>query len=87
MTREEKDRNVQLKMEFNEFAEKRLQPGGNCHKSDVIGAFRRFYAKYRDADSSEFPLTDLEIERLLRLWNQIENKGQAEMTSSGFYYG
>mmetsp|Transcript_24999 Transcript_24999/g.58995 ORF Transcript_24999/g.58995 Transcript_24999/m.58995 type:complete len:355 (+) Transcript_24999:127-1191(+) len=87
MTRDEKDRAVQLNDEFNEFAENRLKEGGNCHRSDIVKSFRRYYAKYRQADSQEYPLTDLEIEKLLRFWNEKKNDGKAEMTSSGFYYG
>jgi hypothetical protein len=86
MTRDELDRAVQLKDEFDEFAEKRLILGGNCHRSDVVKAFRRYHAKYRQADSEDYPLTDLEVEKLLRAWNKRENE-PAEMTSSGFYYG
>lgn len=87
LTRDEMDRAVMLKDEFDEFATKRLIPGGNCHRSDVVKSFRRYHAKYRQADSTEYPLTDLEIEKLLRGWNRSENRGQAEMTSAGFYYG
>lgn len=87
MTRDEKDRAVQLNEEFNEFAENRLKPGGNCHRTDIVKSFRRYYAKYRQSDSQEYPLTDLEIEKLLRFWNQKKNQGKAEMSSSGFYYG
>jgi hypothetical protein len=87
MTRDELDRAVELKQEFEEFAGKRLVAGGNCHRSDVVKSFRRYHAKYRQADSNEYPLSDLEIERLLRTWNQIDNQGKAEMTQSGFYYG
>jgi hypothetical protein len=86
MTRDELDRAIQLKEEFNEFAEKRLIIGGNCHRSDIVKAFRRYHAKYRQAYSEDYPLTDLEIEKLLRAWNVRENQ-PAEMTSSGFYYG
>ena len=86
-TKEENDRALQLQEEFQEFADKRLQAGGNCHRNDVIKAFRRYFAKYRQKDSEEYPLTDLEIERLLKSWNKVENFGRAEMTSSGFYYG
>jgi len=85
MTRDEKDRAVQLNEEFNEFATNRLRQGGNCHRSDIVKSFRRYYAKYRQADSADYPLTDLEIEKLLRYWNA--NNGKAEMSSSGFYYG
>lgn len=87
VTRDEFDRRMQLKKEFDEFANARLQMTGNCHRSDVIASFRRYYAKYRDTESTEYPLTDLEIEKLLRMWNEIENRGKAEMTSSGFWYG
>jgi hypothetical protein len=87
MTRSEKDRAVQLNEEFNEFAENRLRLGGNCHRTDIVKSFRRYYAKYRNADSQDYPLTDLEIERLLRFWNQKENQSKAEMSSGGFYYG
>jgi hypothetical protein len=87
MTRDELDRAVELKNEFDEFARKRLIPGGNCHRSDIVKAFRRYNSKYRQADSEEYPLTDLEVEKLLRAWNQRENQGKADMTSSGFYYG
>ncbi|KAL3915898.1 MAG: hypothetical protein SGILL_005432 [Bacillariaceae sp.] len=87
MTRDELDRAVELNDEFDEFVEKRLIPGGSCHRSDIVKAFRRFNPKYRQADSEEYPLTDLEIERLVRAWNQRENQGKADMTSSGFYYG
>mmetsp|Transcript_48692 Transcript_48692/g.55227 ORF Transcript_48692/g.55227 Transcript_48692/m.55227 type:complete len:397 (+) Transcript_48692:2-1192(+) len=86
MTRNEKDRAVQLKEDFDKFAENRLRLDGNCHRSDIVKAFRRYHAKYRQ-DSREYPLTDLEIERLIRFWNQQENQGKAEMSSSGFYYG
>ena len=88
-TREENDRAEQLEEEFQEFASKRLTIGNtcNCHRSDIVSAFRRFYGKYRQADSEEYPLTDLEIEQLLRSWNRGYNGGRAEMTSSGFYYG
>lgn len=87
LTRDEMDRAILLKNEFDEFASKRLIPGGNCHRSDVVRSFRRYYGKYRQPDSEQYPLTDLEIEKLLRGWNKYENQGKAEMTSSGFYYG
>ena len=86
-TREENDRTLLLKSEFDEFATKRLSVGGNCHRSDVVSAFRRYYGKYRQADNEQYPLSDLEIEQLLRQWNKSTNLGRAEMTSSGFYYG
>jgi hypothetical protein len=86
-TREENDRSAQLQQEFQEFSEKRLTQGGNCHRNDVVKSFRRYFAKYRQRDSEQYPLTDLEIEQMLRSWNKIENFGRAEMTSAGFYYG
>jgi hypothetical protein len=86
-TRDENDRSNQLQQEFAEFANARLTSGGNCHRRDIVAAFRRYFAKYRQADSEEYPLTDLEIEQLLRSWNRRENRGKAEMTSGGFYYG
>lgn len=86
-TRDEMDRSMQLREEFAEFAKQRLTSGGNCHRRDIVAAFRRYFAKYRQSDSTEYPLTDLEIEQLLRGWNQMENGGRAEMTSGGFYYG
>ena len=58
MTKDENDRAVQLEDEFEEFAEKRLKLGGNCHKSDVVKSFRRYFAKYRQADSEQYPLTE-----------------------------
>ena len=87
MTRDERDRAVQLNEEFDDFAEKRLIIGGNCHRTDIVKSFRRYFGKYRQADSQEYPLTDLEIEKLVRFWNQKKNQGKAEMSSSGFYYG
>jgi hypothetical protein len=87
LTRDELDRAIKLTQEFEEFAQKRLLPGGNCHRSDVVRAFRRFNPKYRQAENETYPLGDLEIEKLLRAWNQRANEGKADMTSSGFYYG
>lgn len=83
-TRQESDRSVQLKAEFITFADERLLPGGNCHRNEVVRAFRRFYAKYRQADSAEYPLSDLEIEQLLREYCRPRGLG---MSSAGFYSG
>jgi len=44
-TRQESDRESQLEREFAEFADQRLVKGGNCHRSEVVKAFRRYYAK------------------------------------------
>jgi len=83
-TRDQFDRTSQLREEFNEFAEKRIQRGGNCHRRDVVRAFRRYFGQYRN-DNEEYPLTDLEIEKLLREWNSVNTF--AEMTPAGFYNG
>jgi hypothetical protein len=83
-TREESDRSVQLEIEFNSFADNRLQSGGNCHRSEVVQAFRRYYGKYRQTDSTEYPLSDLEIEQQLRSY--CRSKG-LEMSPAGFYTG
>lgn len=83
-TREESDRLTQLEQEFATFAEQRLKPGGNCHRNEVVAAFRRYYAKYRQSDSEEYPLNDLEIENLLRGYCRALG---AKMSSAGFYNG
>jgi hypothetical protein len=84
-TREEADRDGLLEAEFTEFADKRLLVGGNCHRSDVVAAFRRYYSKYRQVDSEDYPLTNLEIEGLLKAWTA--RLPRVEMSSAGFYYG
>lgn len=84
-TRDQFDRATQLRNEFAEFAESRLKQGGNCHRSDVVRAFRRYYAKYRREDSTAYPLSNIEIEKLLREWNAMQ--GYADMSSAGFYVG
>ena len=78
-TRQEFDRSSLLRQEFEDFAASRLKLGGNCHRNDVVRAFRRFYGKYRQEESVEYPLTNLEIERLLREWNRSRG-GVAEMS-------
>lgn len=84
MTRGETDRTEQLEHEFAQFASDRLVPGGNCHRNEVVQAFRRYYAKYRQVDNEEYPLSDLEIEQLLRFYCRQRN---LEMSSAGFYNG
>lgn len=84
-TRVDFDRDNQLEEEFAEFAEKRLKPGGNCHRSEVVKAFRRYFAKYRQADDPDYPLADIEIERLLRDWNR--KMGNEDMSAAGFFTG
>lgn len=83
-TRAESDRETQLEEEFEEFAKSRLKKGGNCHRNEVVQAFRRYYAKYRQADNPDYPLADLEIEQLLRGWSRRRG---LEMSSAGFYSG
>ena len=83
-TRDEDNRDEELQNEFEEFAQRRLilGEGGSVHRSEVISAFRRYFGKYR-VENDEFPLSDLEIERLLRSWNK-RNGNQESMTSAGF---
>lgn len=83
-TREESDRSSLLEAEFQEFAEQRLTSGGNCHRNEVVRAFRRYFAKYRQIDSEQYPLSDLEIEQLLRNYGR---QNGLEMSSAGFYNG
>ncbi len=86
-TRAEDERDSMLQREFAEFAERRLIPGGrgaNVHRSEIAAAFRRFNAKYR-VENDEYPLTDLEIERLARAWNRMQ--GNDDMSSAGFFTG
>jgi hypothetical protein len=84
LTRAETDRAVELIADFEEFASKRLIPGGNCHRSEVVRAFRRYHAKYRLRDDSTCDLADLEIEKLLRSY--CRERG-IEMSQAGFYTG
>lgn len=84
-TRDENERKVMLEKEFAEFAEKRLMAGGNCHRSEVVLAFRRFNPKYRQADNPDYPLNDIEIEQLLRKWN--DKNSAAQRSAAGFYTG
>lgn len=81
-TREELETAERLEQEFAEFVQARLLPGGNCHRQEIVKAFRRYYAKYRNEEG----LTDLEIERLIRSWSRTQN-GNIKMSSSGFYSG
>lgn len=86
-TRKEYERDVLLYQEFEEFANKRIIVGkGSCHRSEVIAAFRRYNPKYRQADNEQYPLVDIEIERILRQWNREFGSGN-EMSSAGFFGG
>jgi len=85
-TEEEMVRDGILLKEFEEFAMKRLvvAKGGSVHRSEVTRAFRRYFAKYR-VENDEYPLVDLEIERLLRGWNL--RSGREDISSAGFLRG
>jgi hypothetical protein len=85
VSREESDRDCLLEQEFQEFANSRLKFGGNCHRVDVIRAFRRYYAKYRQPDNPDYPLVDMEIQQLLRNWSRPMNG--VTMSPAGFYTG
>ncbi len=87
LTREDLDRQIMLADEFEEFATKRLivGAGGAVHRSEVIRAFRRYFAKYR-VENDQYPLSDLEIERLLRTWNKRSGNEEG-LTSAGFLKG
>lgn len=47
---------------------------------------RRYNPKYRVADNEQYPLADIEIERILKAWNREFGSG-SEMTSAGFVSG
>ena len=47
---------------------------------------RRYNPKYRVADNEQYPLADIEIERILKAWNREFGSGN-EMTSAGFVSG
>lgn len=86
-TRQEYERDALLSREFAEFASRRLVVGtGSCHRSEVISAFRRYNPKYRRADSEQYPLGDIEIERVLKTWNR-KFGSRNEMSSAGFFAG
>ncbi len=87
ITREDLTRETELATEFSEFASNRLivGEGGAVHRSEIIKAFRRYFAKYR-VENDQYPLTDLEIERLLRTWNRKEGNEEG-LSSAGFLKG
>lgn len=84
-TRDESNRTTELEQEFEQFAADRLRPGGNVHRNEVVKSFRRYFAKYRQADNEEYALSDLEIEQLLRSWSR--SQPGVDMSSAGFYSG
>jgi hypothetical protein len=85
LTRTESDRDAMLEKEFQVFAESRLMSGGgSLHRNEVVKAFRRYYGKYRQGDNPNYPLTDLEIEQLLRSWSRPRG---LQMSAAGFYSG
>jgi hypothetical protein len=93
VTRMEYDRHVELYDEFRDFASKRIiikstSTSTTCHRSDVISAFRRYNPKYRRADTSDtqYSLSDIEIERILKRWNREYGSG-INMSSAGFFQG
>ena len=94
VTRMEYDRDVELYDEFRDFASKRIiikstsTSTTTCHRSDVISAFRRYNPKYRRADTSDtqYSLSDIEIERILKRWNREYGSG-INMSSAGFFQG
>lgn len=83
-TREDSERDETLADEFDEFASKKLifGQGGSIHRSEVTRLFRRYFAKYR-VENVEYPLSDLEIEGLLRAWNR-RNGNENSISSAGF---
>lgn len=83
-TREDSERDETLANEFDEFAMKKLVvgEGGSIHRNEVTKLFRRYFAKYR-VENDEFPLSDIEIERLFRAWNR-KNGNSEEISSAGF---
>lgn len=87
-TRQEVERDDLIEREFAEFAAKRLIVGRSTlsvHRSEVVKAFRRFNPKYR-VENEEYPLSDVEIERVIRKWNREKGSG-SEMSSAGFFSG
>ena len=97
ITRQEFDRDIQLKTEFQQFANARLilnnsitntnsnqsiKRGGSCHKSDVIASFRRYYPQYRTEDINV--LSNIELEQIIQTWNR-QQPGYEEMTNAGFF--
>lgn len=83
-TREDSERDEVLADEFDEFATKKLivGEGGSIHRNEVTKLFRRYFAKYR-VENDEFPLNDIEIERLFRAWNR-KNGNNEDISSAGF---
>eukprot|EP00956_Cyclotella_meneghiniana_P043296 scaffold262830_cov79-Cyclotella_meneghiniana.AAC.1 len=85
-TKQESDRDDLIQTEFEEFANRRLITGrstSNVHRSELVKAFRRFNPKYR-VENEEYPLSDIEIERVARRW--ARSRG-IEMSSAGFFSG
>ena len=75
-----------LEDEFSAFADRRLlaKKTGNVHRSEIVSAFRRFNPKYR-VDNEQYPLTDLEIERMARSWAKA--RGLEGMSAVGYFKG
>jgi len=85
-TRQDSDREAMLEDEFSAFADRRLlaKKTGNVHRSEIVSAFRRFNPKYR-VDNEQYPLTDLEIERMARSWAKA--RGLEGMSAVGYFKG
>lgn len=87
INREEYDREEMLFNEFEEFAKEKINSGGYVHRSKVIKSFRQFNPKYRSADNEQYPLVDMEIERLVRAWARRPENGNIKMSSAGYFQG
>merc|ERR1712232_1138672 len=84
-TRVENYRDILLAGEFSTFASSRLSEGGYCHSSEIVAAFRRYYAKYRDSESIDYPLLDLEIVALAKEWSR--RKVGLGISKAGYFSG
>mmetsp|Transcript_26026 Transcript_26026/g.56774 ORF Transcript_26026/g.56774 Transcript_26026/m.56774 type:complete len:323 (-) Transcript_26026:763-1731(-) len=62
--------------DFANFADARLQKAGRCHESEVFGAFRKEFAKYR----REEVISDAVLRDMVRNWHP-----DVERTPRGFY--
>ena len=84
-TKVESERDTLLLSEFEEFANKRLilRSNASVHRSEVVKAFRRYNPKYR-VMNEEYPLSDVEMERIVKGW--ARRRG-LEMSSAGFLGG
>ena len=76
--------------EFLVFASEQLLVGGRCHESEIVGAFRAYYPRYRRRDMSSTvdgeSVPDNEICALVRTWNAKMGR-PGERTPTGFWKG